>query len=293
MVNNVLKFHFSLLNTDYIKLNKSWNYTNITSIFYRLYYIDDGEGMLSNVSDQMKVEPGFLYLIPSFTTCTYYCNSHLSQYYIHFSEEFLAGSSLFSANRKLFKVLASDLDIQAIKRIFQLNPGRDLRKHHDIKQNEKSLQLKEFQELNNAMPAPAFMETCGLLLLLVSRFVADESFITEEISQVNSKVADAIQYIHTYLDTAISVDMLAKRACQHPDYFSRLFKDNTGMRPLAYLQMKRVERAQLLIATTDMPFYDVAQRTGFESLSYFSRTFKSFTGITPGDYKKLNNSNPL
>ncbi|RDC62521.1 helix-turn-helix domain-containing protein [Adhaeribacter pallidiroseus] len=293
MVENILKFNFSLLNTDYVQLDKSWNYPNVTSIFYRLYYIDQGEGLLTNATQKVKLEPGFLYLIPSFTTCNYYCDSYLSQYYISFSEEFSAGASLFFANRKLFKIPASNREVEAVKRIVQLNPGRDLRKSDDPRIYEKSLQLKEFQELNNALPAPAFMETCGLLLLLVSRFMASDDFLTKAITAVHSKVAEAIQHIHTNLSTPITVDLLAKRASQHPDYFSRLFQENTGMRPLAYLQMKRVERAQLLIATTDLPFYEIANQTGFDSLSYFSRLFRSLTGMAPGAYKKLNRNHQI
>jgi AraC-like DNA-binding protein len=293
MVGNVLKFNFSLLNTDYVQLNKSWNYANVTSIFYRIYYIDGGEAFLSNASQKIKLEPGFLYLIPSFTTCNYYCDSYLSQYYISFLEEFSAGASLFSANCRLFKIPAGDMEVQAVKRILQLNPGRDLRKSHDPKVYEKSQKLKEFQEKNNTLPAPAFMETCGLLLLLVSRFMASEAFLTKEITEVHSKVAGAIQYIHTNLSTLITVDLLAKRASLHPDYFSRLFQENTGMRPLAFLQMKRVERAKMFIATTDLPFYEIANHTGFDSLSYFSRSFRKLTGMAPGAYKKLNRNNQI
>jgi AraC-like DNA-binding protein len=293
MIGNVLKFNFSLLNTDYVQLNKSWNYTNVTSVFYRLYYINGGEGYISNASQKIKLEPNFLYLIPSFTTCNYNCDSYLSQYYISFLEEFSAGASLFSANRKLIKIPAGDMEIQAVKRIVKLNPGRDLRKSQDPKVYEKSLKLKEFQELNNALPAPAFMETCGLLMLLVARFMASEAFLNKEITEIHSKVADAIQYIHTNLATFITVDLLAKRANQHPDYFSRLFQENTGMRPLAYLQMKRVERAQLLITTTDLAFSEIANRTGFDSLSYFSRSFRILIGMSPGAFKKLNRNNQI
>ncbi|WP_366087768.1 helix-turn-helix transcriptional regulator [Mucilaginibacter sp.] len=70
------------------------------------------------------------------------------------------------------------------------------------------------------------------------------------------------------------------------DYFSRLFYENTGERPLSYIQVKRIERAQLLLTTTNLSFYDIAAETGFENLSYFSRIFKKITGQPPGAYKK-------
>ena len=103
---------------------------------------------------------------------------------------------------------------------------------------------------------------------------------------IHSKIADAINYIQTHLQANITVAELARRANHNPDYFSRLFYENTGERPLTYLQSKRIERAQLLLTTTNMAFYEIATETGFENLSYFSRVFKNITGQTPGTYKK-------
>jgi AraC family transcriptional regulator len=54
---------FSLLNADKVNLNKSWNYKNVISPFYRLYLIDHGAGTLSHPEQSMTREKGFLYLI--------------------------------------------------------------------------------------------------------------------------------------------------------------------------------------------------------------------------------------
>jgi transcriptional regulator GlxA family with amidase domain len=136
------------------------------------------------------------------------------------------------------------------------------------------------------MHVSAYVETNGILLQLLSRFLVPELFLLKDNSIIHSKVSDAINYIQTNLQTTITVADLAKRANHNPDYFSRLFYENTGERPLTYVQSKRIERAQLLLTTTDMPFYEIAAETGFENLSYFSRIFKNITGQTPSAYKK-------
>jgi transcriptional regulator GlxA family with amidase domain len=118
--------------------------------------------------------------------------------------------------------------------------------------------------------------------------MAAENFQIAERTMIHPKVMDAINFIQTNLLTSITVEGLAQRANQHPDYFSRLFLKNTGERPLAYVQLKRVERAQLLLITTDLPFYKIAEETGFESLSYLSRIFRNHTGQTLSDYKRQN-----
>jgi AraC-like DNA-binding protein len=287
MNKSILRSTFSLLNTDHVALNKSWNYKNVTSTFYRLYYIDGGEGKLYNTDSTVKLEVGFIYLVPSFTTCNYYCDNYLSQYYISFTEESADGISLFSSNRKIFRIKATDEALNSFKRIYQLNPNRGLiTVSYNPVVYEKRPVLKNFGELNEMMQASVYMETYGILLQLLSLFLAPDQFLMEDKSIIHSKISDAINFIQTNLQQNITVVDLAKRANNNTDYFSRLFYENTGERPLTYIQIKRIERAQLLLTTTNLPFYDIAAETGFENLSYFSRIFKKITGQTPGAYKK-------
>jgi hypothetical protein len=53
MGKNLLGHNFSLLHIDYVKLNKKWNYTNVISPYFRIYYIDEGEGFI--LSKQAKL----------------------------------------------------------------------------------------------------------------------------------------------------------------------------------------------------------------------------------------------
>lgn len=281
----VLKSAFSLLNTDYVQLNKNWNYKNILSPFYRLYLVDDGNGKLFNPGSSQVLEKGYLYLIPAFTVCNYYCAKYLSQYYLHFIEDSADGSSVFSLNRKIFKTAAVKTDIENFKRIGRLNPGRGLYLTTNPKIYEKQPVLQGFRELNNLMPAAANMETQGIILQLLSRFLTPGNFEMNNPKDFHSKISAAVDFIQRNLQLPITVTNLAERANQNPDYFSRIFHQHTGYRPLAYIQFKRIERAQFLIVTTSLSFNEIATETGFETLSYFSRIFKNITGQNPSQYR--------
>jgi YesN/AraC family two-component response regulator len=50
--------------------------------------------------------------------------------------------------------------------------------------------------------------------------------------------------------------------------------------------VKRIERAQYLITTTNLSYIEIAEETGFENVSYFSKIFKKVTSLTPGQYKQ-------
>ncbi len=78
MNKRVLKHSFSLLHVDHVKLSEKWNYPNVLSPYYRIYFIDDGEGYIQDRKKKITLEPGYLYIIPSFTLCNLRCESFLS-----------------------------------------------------------------------------------------------------------------------------------------------------------------------------------------------------------------------
>lgn len=290
MSRRLLKHSFSLLHVDHVQLNQQWNYKHVISPYYRLYYIDEGEGFISNAQQKVTLEPGFIYMIPSFTLCNLKCPLYLSQYFIQFFEESPDGLSLFQNNRTLMKLPASAIDIANFKRILDINPGRGINRSDNPKVYEKNVYYREYQELNNRQNDSVYMETLGILLQLLSRFLGSRDSSLNSPHNIPSKVLDTMSYIQLHLKEPLTITHLAQRANQHPDYFSRQFLQFTGERPLHYIHEKRIERAQYLITTTSMPYIDIALETGFDSLPHFSRIFKKVTGTTPNNYRKQHQS---
>lgn len=284
----ILKHSFILMNVDYVELGKKWNYKNIISPYYRVYMIDEGEGYIMNEGQTCLLEPGYMYIIPSFTLCNLYCPEHLSQYFIHFFEESPDGLSIFKNNRTVIKLKATLSDISNFKRLYEINPGRKINRSDNPQVYEKSIYYKEYQDLNNKQSDGMFLETQGILLQLLAKFLESEKFERKDISTIPSKVVALIDFIQLNLNRQLTVGELAKKVNLHPDYFSRLFFQLTGERPLLYINGKRIERAQYLTVTTDMPIAQIAQETGFENMPHFSKMFKKITGLTPRQYKEQN-----
>jgi len=289
MIKRALKHTFTLLNVDHVELDSKWNYKNVISPYFRLYYINAGAGEISDVSTNLKLEPGFLYIIPSFTLCNLFCKSYLSQYFVQFFEESSDGISLFANNRSIFRVKATEIDIMNFARLLEINPGRGINRSDNPSVYEKNIFYKEYQELNNRQSMSTFTETHGILLQLISRFLTPEIFENKDTGHVPAKILSAISYIQLNLHRDLSVSYLAKRANLHTDYFSRLFYQHTGERPVRYIHEKRIERAQYLMVTTQMTYAEIATQTGFENVFYFSKIFKKITGMSPGNYKKQMN----
>src|SRR5690242_7096255 len=99
MIKRILTHRFSLMNVDQVKLDSRWNYKNVVSPYHRIYYIAGGEGEISHFEKKLKLEQGYLYIIPSFTLCNLSCERFLHQYFVQFFEESSDGISLFASNR--------------------------------------------------------------------------------------------------------------------------------------------------------------------------------------------------
>jgi len=288
MSKSIFKYSFSLLHIDYVKLNHNWNFNNVISPYYRLYYIDDGMGFISDSSIRLTLDPGYLYLIPSFTICNLNCDTYLSQYFIQFFEESPDGISLFTNNRSVMKIVATEIDIILVKKMLHSNPGRGINRSDNPKVYEKEAYYKEYQSLNDKMKTHLKFENQGILLQLISRFLGSNDFKADKSQSVPSKILDTMSYVQLHLDENLTVAELAKRVNQNQDYFSKQFLIHTGQRPLNYIHEKKIERAQYLIATTDKTFLEIAMDTGFSNLPHFSKTFKQIVSLTPGEYRHQN-----
>ncbi|MFI6604202.1 GlxA family transcriptional regulator [Nonomuraea sp. NPDC050536] len=65
----------------------------------------------------------------------------------------------------------------------------------------------------------------------------------------------------------------------------RRFRAETGQSPLEYLRAARVERARVLLETTDRPVAAIAAAVGYSDASTFAALFAARTGKRPRDYR--------
>ncbi|MEA5144462.1 MAG: helix-turn-helix transcriptional regulator, partial [Candidatus Limiplasma sp.] len=71
------------------------------------------------------------------------------------------------------------------------------------------------------------------------------------------------------------------------NYFSTLFKKETGEGFAKYLTHVRMDEARALLRDTNQPVAEICKSIGYGDLKHFTRTFKAEVGLTPGEYRKL------
>ena len=92
-------------------------------------------------------------------------------------------------------------------------------------------------------------------------------------------------YIEEHLAEDLSLSELAAVAYLSPYHFARLFKASTGSAPHQYVIGRRIERAKLLLSTTNWSLAAIAHAVGFAHESHLALHFKRFTGLLPSSYR--------
>lgn len=104
----------------------------------------------------------------------------------------------------------------------------------------------------------------------------------------NSEIMDkTIEYLKSNYTQDISLSDLAMRSFFSKNYFSKLFKEVTGLNVSDYIQKIRVEEACTLLVNTKLKVVDIALQVGFNDIKFFYEVFKRITGKTPGEYRSL------
>lgn len=102
---------------------------------------------------------------------------------------------------------------------------------------------------------------------------------TEESSQ--STVEIIMAYIAEHLENELRREELADAVHLNPDYMARLFKKETGMNLKDYIIQQKMQEAQSLLCTTNLPISLIAAKVGYTNFGHFSTSYKKFYHKTP------------
>jgi len=93
-------------------------------------------------------------------------------------------------------------------------------------------------------------------------------------------------YIELSLDRRIRTADLAALVGYTENYLTEKFKKETGQSVSSYIRKAKVDRAKLLLETSDLSVTEIADRLAFNTVNYFIQSFRETTGFTPAGYRK-------
>jgi two-component system response regulator YesN len=103
-------------------------------------------------------------------------------------------------------------------------------------------------------------------------------------SEVIAKAKDYIQ--KNFAEQDISLHSVAKAVNVSPNHFSTIFSQETGETFIGYITKIRIERAKVLLKTTNLRTTDIGYEVGYNDAHYFSYVFKKNTTMTPKEFRK-------
>jgi len=271
-----------LLNAGRAVHHADWNWENINSPYFRIYYVEDGSATLSFSGKEYALRPGHLYLVPPFTLHSDICNSHFILYYLHICEEQVQNISLFEQISLPVEVEAFPLDSILIKRLVAINPDKEL-SIYDPKTYDNSTNFYKQIAENSHLSFPIAAETNGIIWQLFSRFLMKS---TKIILTKDSRILTTLHFIREHIDKKITIRQLSSLCFLSDDHFIRLFKHEMNVTPVDYINRKKVELAQLMLVMNNRTIKDIACSLSFDNCSYFNRVFKNLIGKTPTEYRK-------
>lgn len=98
-------------------------------------------------------------------------------------------------------------------------------------------------------------------------------------------VARARDYVHEQFNRRIELADLASLAQLSPYHFLRVFRQEIGLTPHAYLTQVRIDSARRLLASGE-DIARVAFQVGFCDQSHLTHRFKEWVGVTPAEYRE-------
>ena len=85
-----------------------------------------------------------------------------------------------------------------------------------------------------------------------------------------------------YTDVCIKADLTGYTEY----YLTEKFKKETGYTITNYAKFVKVERAKMLLETTNDSMQEIADALAFSSRNYFTKVFTEVAGMSPTEYRK-------
>ena len=99
-------------------------------------------------------------------------------------------------------------------------------------------------------------------------------------------IRNAKKYIEDHYDKDISLDDVSRVVNISPYYFSKVFKEESGLNFIEYLTNIRIDKAKELLENSNLSIKEICVSCGYTDPNYFSRSFKKNVGVTPTEYKE-------
>lgn len=231
-------------------------------VAYKIIYCLQGSGTLIVDGKTYQIDPCMGFVIPKNCPHEYYSNGEIWDTRWVCFDGFAADSAAY-----LFKLDSP--------RAFALYETRELE--------------RLFREMHEVINSDRFYGAYRASGILYSFLIELNRLINMQNSThatVSLPLIRAVDYINAHYREKITLDDLSEAVGVSKQYICKLFREEMSVRPMEYINKKRIQAAIEMLRTTYKSIDEIAAELGFCSTSYFEKMFKRFERVPAGRFRR-------
>lgn len=251
-------------------------------LYYELFYVKTNSARIFIDNSFYDLHAGDFILIPPREIHHTRYDSPTTRINIYFQEEDLIDSTFFLA--KNWKDYFSDIGVFHIPKIYR-------HKIHSLFEDMLSEDTLEDGSSVNMLK----LQLKQLFLYFI-RYCTRNTDALRNLNIQDEQILNSARYILENYSKDIDLHTLASIAGFSPSYFSKKFKQTTGMGVKEYLSFLRLKQASMELLSSDASITEIALNCGFTNSNYFKDAFKKMYRLSPREYRKVykkSSHNPL
>lgn len=244
----------------YLAANDDWNFPNVLSPFWRLYYNSASGHKVVFAHGEFPLTREHIVLIPD----------HV----------------LFSS--------VGHVPVPHCWITFSVNRHLDLGHPIPIRLRPTRVELDLLRRLAGCYTGIGEGDSISIMhiALALLHLVLIRPEIQWQPQEVTPGLLRAFRKIETDYAQPLHINDLARVAGLCAGRFARLFKNWRGVSPHRFLSQVRVRQAANLLVNTDLTMDEIAEATGFPNRYYMSRVFKKIVGESPARFRRAHSLRP-
>lgn len=248
-----LSFDVGITGFGFIRNVTYWNYSNVNSHHWRLYWNPTDGAILKSGNKMVEMGEKNCVLIPPYTTYTTSMEKSFSHLYVHFS---------------------APPPFDHVKREIYILPA------------EMCGFTEHGPHLSGNCKEPEFSLRIRMLIYKCFLELPEDYFLPEEKNLLDPRIKRAIDIMNTEMGLHHDCREICRRIGMPLNTFYNLFRKETGMTSKKYQRSLRMEMTLNLLLNTEYSIKEIAEKCAFSDRYHFSKVFKSFFGLSPAAYRK-------
>lgn len=128
------------------------------------------------------------------------------------------------------------------------------------------------------------LELCGRMLLNASDLL--KCRMTEKTKQSSTIFRNYLDLLNNTPVKYHPVEYYANQLYVTPKYLANVCKQESGKSAIAWIQDRVVQDIRFLLEQPEISLKEIAQQTGFDTVSLFGRFVRTYMGMSPRDLRK-------